>query len=178
MKWFRLRPTFEIPVHESSQAAIEKLVAISQQRNQPTIFRVHGEYGELHLPTPEHRVWSPHLSFYITQRGDSQLLLGRFAPRVDVWTSVWIFYLLMAFSSFFGFMLAYSQWSLGHPTWGLWLGGVPLLAIATLYIVAHIGQQWSVDQMHALRDQLEQILSEASIATVATQRDEESRSRS
>ncbi len=164
MKWFQLRPTFEIPIQESRQHVIEKLAAACINVAQGELFRMHGEYGEIHLPQAEHRLWSPHLSFYITQRGSSQIILGRFAPRVDVWTSVWIFYLLMAFTAFFGFTLAYSQWMLGSAVWGIWIGVLPLLAIAVLYLVAHFGQQWSVDQMHQLREKLNGILRDAQIA--------------
>ncbi len=117
---------------------------------------MHGEYGEMHLPIAEHRVWSPHLSFYVTERDEQVLVLGRFAPRVDVWTTIWIFYLLMAFTAFFGFTLAYSQWALGYTTWGLWVGIVPIALIAILHIVANVGQTWSNDQMQMLRYDLEE----------------------
>lgn len=157
----RLRPTFEVPIRVPRETMIERLGDLANQHDTPDLFRMHGEYGELHLPPSEHRVWSPHLSFYVTDHGQDHCVLGRFAPRVDVWTSVWIFYLLMAFTSFFGFTLAYSQWALGHSAWGLWIGVVPLFLIAALHVVAIVGQSWSEDQMHSLREQLEALVAKA-----------------
>ncbi len=154
----RLRPTFEIAVRCSRDEVIEKLEEAANLQAQPELFRMHGEYGELHLPVAEHRVWSPHLSFYVTERHDRVLILGRFAPRVDVWTTIWIFYLLMAFTAFFGLTLAYSQWALGHTAWGIWIGLVPFVLIGLLHVIASIGQTWSNDQMHALKTQLEEIV--------------------
>lgn len=168
MQWFKLRPTFEIELGSRREDAIQALAQSYRGEPRSDLFFMHGEYGELHLPKAEHRLWSPHLSFYITEpEPDHTLVFGRFAPRVDVWTCVWIFYLVMAFSSFYGFTLAYSQWMLGHTAWGIWLGILPILAIAALYVVAHVGQQWSVDQMHALRSQLDELLERSGIATVA-----------
>ncbi len=163
MSWFKLRPTFTVAIRQDRNTAIERLAQAAAQCGQAEAFRMHGEYGELHLPREEHRVWSPHLSFYVIDHESRQEIFGRFAPRVDVWTSVWIFYMLMAFTSFFGFTLAYSQWALNQSVWGFWIGAVPLVLILTLYLIAHIGQQLSVDQMHQLRDQFEQLLRDAQI---------------
>lgn len=161
----RLRPTFVIASQLSRSDTIAALQQAANAQGQSDLFRMHGEYGELHLPRDQHRVWSPHLSFYVNEDaknedGETARILGRFAPRVDVWTSIWIFYLLMAFSAFFGFTLAYSQWALGNSAWGIWIGIVPLLLILTLHIIANVGQTWSADQMHTLREQLEALVAE------------------
>ncbi len=78
MSIFSLRPTFEIPLAEERQPAIDKLAA-EFTRSQQLGFLMHGEYGELHLQAAEHRLWSPHLSFYVSQRGEQTLIHGRFA---------------------------------------------------------------------------------------------------
>ncbi|MCA9133297.1 MAG: hypothetical protein KDA45_09090 [Planctomycetales bacterium] len=142
---------------------MQKLQAEFERVGQPDSFFLHGEYGELHLPPSEHRLWSPHLSFYVSEREEQGLIHGRFAPRMEVWTFVWIVYLAMSFTTFYGFTLAYSQWMLGERGWGLWVAGGALLAIAVLYIVAHVGQQWSSDQMSLLRQRLEAILQAAGV---------------
>ena len=163
MSLLQLRPTFEIPLQELRSEAIVKLAAEFVRRGKGDNFLMHGEYGELHLPAAEHRLWSPHLSFYVSERDAHGLIHGRFAPRLDVWTFVWVIYLAMAFSAFFGLALAYSQWMLGETLWGVWVAGVALLAIAALYIIANIGQQWSADQMVALRNRLDEILRAAGV---------------
>ena len=163
MGWFELRPTFEIPIQESRDTVIAKLLKECQSIGEPTSFFMHGEYGELHLPPEEHRLWSPHLSFYVADRRSHPVILGRFAPRLEVWTFVWVLYLAMAFVAFFSLVLAYSQWAIGEASFWHWVGLVALVSILVLYIVAHLGQQWSADQMHLLRERLEAILDAADV---------------
>ncbi len=163
MSLFQLRPTFEIPLSDNRLDAIAKLEAEFARRDKRESFLMHGEYGELHLPAVEHRLWSPHLSFYVSDREEQCLIHGRFAPRLEVWTFVWVIYLAMSFTAFFGFALAYSQWMLGESGWGLWVATIALLAVLTLYVVANIGQQLSADQMSALRNRLDKILQNAGV---------------
>ncbi len=163
MSIFSLRPTFEIPLAEERQSAIDKLAAeFIRSQHQPG-FLMHGEYGELHLQAAEHRLWSPHLSFYVSQRAEQALIHGRFAPRLEVWTFVWVIYLAMSFTAFFGLALAYSQWMLGESGFGLWVALAAGIAIVALYVSANIGQQWSSDQMNALRARLEDILQRSGV---------------
>ncbi len=168
MQGFTLRPTFEIPLAESRTDAIAKLSiefskALDSKANEPGSFLMHGEYGELHLPVAEHRLWSPHLSFYICERNQGGLLRGRFAPRIEIWTLVWVFYLALAFTAFFGLIFAYSQWMLREPTWGHWIAVLALGLILLLYLTANVGQQLSSDQMAALRTRLDKILEDAKV---------------
>jgi hypothetical protein len=168
MQWFRLRPTFEISLPIPRNEVMERLRLAEGQIAEPDRFRMFGEYGELHLPKREHRLWSPHLSFYVSEPGlgagaDHSSLHGRFAPRVDVWTVVWIAYLALLFTAFFGAALGVSQWQLGDPVWGSWIAGVALGLLGAIYVIAHLGQQWSSDQMHQLREQLEEIMQRAGV---------------
>jgi len=167
MALLQLRPTFEVPIAEDRLQVIAKLEAEyarakAQPKAQPD-FLLHGEYGKLRLASSEHRLWSPHLSFYVSERDGRALIRGRFAPRLEVWTFVWVIYLAMSFTAFFGLMLAYSQWMLGETDWGLWVAVAAVLAIVTLYVVANIGQQGSTDQMDALRARLDSILERANV---------------
>lgn len=165
--WLVLRPTFQFLIEGSRDAAIERLNHEFQQRNEPSSFLMHGEYGELHLPSYEHRLWSPHLSFYVTEQDGRAKVHGRFAPRVDIWTTVWILYLAMAFTAFFSFTMAYSQWAINESSWWHWPGIVSLLAIVAIYLVAQIGQQWSADQMVKLRKSLDELMEKAKIGRMS-----------
>ena len=165
MQWFQLRPTFEIPLSTTRETAMDRLRKEFEQLPDKRKFLMFGEYGELHLPAEEHRLWSPHLSFYVTEHNEDVLIRGRFAPRIEVWTFVWIVYLSMAFSIFFGLIIAYSQWMLHQPVWGLAIAVLGGLMIIGCYVIAHIGQQLSVDQMEALRNQLNGILRNAQVET-------------
>jgi hypothetical protein len=171
MTIFKLRPTFELRLREKREPAIERLKEACARVANPDAFRMFGEYGEFHLPTSEHRLWSPHLSFYVTEveltgeigSDPVTLVRGRFAPRLDIWTTVWIVYLAMSITAFYGVTLAYSQWMIGESAWGWWVALGSILVIAALTITAAVGQQLSVDQMLHLRQQLEQTLSEAEL---------------
>lgn len=164
MAWFSLRPTFDIALSEPRLDAIAKLEQAYAKLTSPKSFLLHGEYGELHLAAQEHRLWSPHLSFYVSEKDGLGLIRGRFAPRLEVWTFVWVVYLSMAFSAFFGLALAYSQWMLGESIWGLWVALVALAIIMLLTVTANVGQQWSSDQMATLRKRLEDVLVTAGLA--------------
>jgi len=154
----RLRPTFDIDVACQRLQLMKRLAAESRRVGDRSLFGMYGEYGELHLPVSQHRLWSPHLSFYLTEAGEQTKIHGRFAPRLDVWTPVWIAYLLMAFTAFFACIFGYSQWFLGETPWGFGVAALACIVIVSLYLIAAVGQQWSGDQMHCLRDQLDGIL--------------------
>jgi hypothetical protein len=161
--WFTLRPTFEVPISVSRDLAMQRLMAHYQLVNQPSRFFIHGEYGELHLPPEQHRLWSPHLTFYVSSEVGQPRIHGRFAPRLEIWTFVWVLYLAMAFTAFFSFAMAFSQWAIGEQSWWHWLGFVSAASIFLIYAIAQVGQQWSSDQMETLRNWLEDILREASL---------------
>jgi hypothetical protein len=170
MPLLSLRPTFDIELNESRQSVIEKLKLHKKQSGLHELYQLYGEYGEIHLPKSEHRLWSPYLTFYIadaTRLPEGSVLHGRFTPRLDVWTSVWIFYLLMAFSAFFGLTIGYSQWYVGEPPWGVGITIFGILCIATLHVIASVGQQWSADQMTSLRQHLESLIESSGIESSA-----------
>ena len=167
MQWFRLRPTFKIPLIESKQDAVQKINSAYQELPDRKLFQIFGDYGEMHLPPQEHRIWSPHLSFSIDQQtdqlGEHAYIYGRFAPRFEVWTFVWICYLAFGFTAFFGFILGFSQFMIGANSWGNLIGVIALILWASLIVIAHVGQQLSVDQMHALQIRLNEFLSRAQL---------------
>lgn len=171
MSWFRLRPTFDIHVDQPKAAIIEKLTFLQNKAAEKSLFLMFGEYGELHLPANEHRLWSPHLSFYISETNLKTTVHGRFAPRIDVWTVVWITYLVLLFTAFFGAVLGFSQWTLGEVAWGMWVAVVALVLWLSLFVIANIGQQWSSDQMQLLRNQLETLLAQTADPTFVTKRE-------
>jgi hypothetical protein len=158
-----LRPTFQITLTDCRGEAMEKVRVLHKKNGPAHGLLMFGEYGELHLPDDELRFWSPHLSFYFSQEADRCLIRGRFAPRLDLWTLIWIAYLFMAFSAFFGLILAVCQWSLGGSPWGLWVSLAGLACIGLIYWIANTGQRLSSDQMRQLRDRLNLVLDESGI---------------
>ncbi len=164
MQWFTLRPTFDIQLLETRDHAVEKIDRAYRLLENKKHFLLFGEYGELHLPASEHRIWSPQLSFSVNPRGDHCFIHGRFAPRLEIWTFVWICYLTFAFTAFFGFILGLSQFMIGSNAWGTWIGVVALMLWGALVAIAHVGQQLSVDQMRTLQGQFADFLSRADLS--------------
>lgn len=181
MNRLQLRPTFQWVLPERRTVVLQRLQEEFSKQPKSDLFLMYGEYGELHLPSSEHRLWSPHLSFSVVEirdgiesHGDSAesldevntqcVLLGRYAPRLEIWTAVWIVYLVCCFTVFFGAIITYVQWQLGESLWGLWVTLGALLIWGGLYGVAYTGQQWSSDQMHQLGRELESILQKNEIA--------------
>jgi hypothetical protein len=158
MQALKIRPTFEILLPVNRITAVEKIRKEIENLERKDLNRLFGNYGELYLPPAECRLWSPFLAFHVDELGEESLVNGRFAPRLEVWTFVWVVYLAMAFSVFFGLVVGYVQWFIGEPVWGLAVAGFGVLVIAVLHIVASVGQQCSADQMTVLRTRLEAIL--------------------
>lgn len=163
MSWYQLRPTFELPILVSRDDAIRRLRSQYIQMNQRNLFVMNDEYGEIHVPAEEHRFWSPHLSFYVSDLQDRCKIYGRFAPRFHIWSFVWAMYLGMSFTAFFSLIFACAQWMMGTTLWGAWVFVASILAIAMLTITAQIGQQLSSDQMASLRETLTEILQQAGV---------------
>lgn len=152
MLFTSLRPTFELHLPYPCDAVnrhVQEVLKGSEWSNHCQSF---DRYSELHVPKAEIRYWSPHLSLHLDDDdAGGTRVLGRFAPRQEVWTLVWFLYLALAFIAFFSSIFVFSIWWLGKSSW---MGVVPLLAIAgiaTLHLVSRIGQQWSSDQMLQLR---------------------------
>lgn len=86
------------------------------------------------------------------------LVVGRFAPRQNVWMLVWIVYLAMAFVLFFALVYASVQLWMNSTPWALSIGLAAIACILGLHLVSKIGQGWSNDQMLELRQRLDELL--------------------
>ncbi len=158
MQLFVLRPTFDFTLLESHETAVQKITAAYQGSSDKDLLRVFGEYGEIHLPSSEHRIWSPHLSFSLDQRDGKTVVHGRFAPRFEIWTFVWMGLYGICNGGIFRIHACLRpvhdrQQSVGPLAWLC-----RVAAMGLLIAVAHIGQQFSADQMHQLRGTLDEFL--------------------
>lgn len=169
---FKLRPELSIDLEDTPNGVIEKLDRVYKRPENDGLFRMYGDYGELHLPAREHRLWSPQLAFSIDEFDSGSKIRGRFSPRTDIWAVVWILYLLMLFTAFYGAALAWSQWTANSPMWGLWVLGGSLTVYASIWVTALTGQHWSADQMEFLRQQLNDVLDKAGVRRASSPRAE------
>lgn len=100
--------------------------------------------------------------------GATTLLVGRFAPRQEVWMLVWIVYLALAFTAFFSAVYLVVQLWLGDPPLAATGIVLSLVGIGALHWVSRTGQNWSSDQMVDLRQRLDQVLESAELQVVTS----------
>lgn len=162
MSILSLRPTFEMQLPHPKNEVVRRIHRELKKSPLSASSLVFDDYVEIHIPPSELRYWSPHLSLSFDGDENQTHILGRFAPRQEVWTLVWILYLLLAFTAFFGLMFTYAYWVLGESPWVV--GATSFFAIAgigVLYAVSFVGQRLSSDQMHRLRACWSEVLDQA-----------------
>ena len=159
-----MRPTFEmeLPMERGEALRLIRQALERDELNQTTLLFNH--YIELHIPTSQVRFWSPHLGLSFEEAGERTRVYGRFAPRNEVWTLIWVIYLLLAFSAFFAIMFELSSWSLGRSTWFGIAAIILLIGIGIVYTVSQIGQMWSSDQMLALKSNWQHVLDQVQLS--------------
>lgn len=169
MALWAIRPTFQLVITCPVAQSIERFGQVMRPREDGKLYIHHGEYSEFHLEPHMHRLWSPHLSVYFADDDDPNRcrLIGRFAPRPNVWTLVWIFYLAFFCCMFFAAIFGGSQWMIGHFPWGWAILLATLVLYAGLFLASQIGQSLCHDQMDLLRHRLDAALHEAGLHPVS-----------
>jgi len=115
---------------------------------------------DLHIRADSRHFFSPMLSLKVVDddEGDQVLLLGRFAPRSDIWMLYMAVYGVLGLVGTAGLMYGTAQWLLGQPPWALIILPLALLGIGLVYGAAFIGQGLGAQQMYALRSFLDHVL--------------------
>jgi hypothetical protein len=158
MHFLSMRPTFDIAIPHSKPDVLQH---VSEQLSKDGwVWESHefDGYIELHVPQKEIRYWSPYLSLSFEERNNVTCVHGRFSPRQNVWTLVWIAYLAFAFSGFFAVLFVFSALHAGQSTWIWYLVPMSIVGILALYCISFVGQSWSNDQMESLRNQWNKLL--------------------
>jgi hypothetical protein len=160
-----LEPTFQIEIPADKSAAVPRFQAAMERLANKSLSIAHGEYAEFHLEPEMHRLWSPHLAVYFIEgkEPDRCFLVGRFAPRPNLWTLIWIFYLTFFCAIFFASIFAGAQWLIGEFPWGIAIVAATAVLYAGLFIASQIGQSLCGDQMDLLRERLQKVLVDAGL---------------
>ncbi len=166
-----LRPSFSVDLTCPSREAIERLVAglgtghVQLRRSRvPGGGKEAGPRDNDHLvvtaPAAEQRFWSPWLTVDIAPLGALTRVHARFSPHPSVWTGFAFGYLTLGFVLAVALVIAASGALVpgGEQPWALWLAGGVALALAGMFIAAHIGQRMAREQMEQLRGELERAL--------------------
>lgn len=168
MTFASMRPTFEMQLPYSKEEVVRRVGLELKKPNGCRKCLLFDSYLELHIPASETRYWSPHLSLSFEGDENHTRVHGRFAPRQEVWTLVWTIYMTLAFAAFFSSVFTCAFWMMGQSTW---LGSAAILAlvgIGCLNLTSKIGQQWSADQMVALKTDWDTLIEQAFLPDTST----------
>jgi hypothetical protein len=158
MRFTSMRPTFEMKLPYSRDEVFRRIREKLEQTSRENTWLFFDQYAELHLPERSIRYWSPHLTLSFEEDGLQTRIHGRFAPRQQVWTLVWVLYLLFAFSAFFLAMFEIAFWMMGQTSWFSVACILALAGLGVIYLTSQIGQRWSEDQMLVLKSDWLQVI--------------------
>ncbi len=153
-----MRPRFDVVAPCPSLAAAERLRAALGRADAPCRGRVFGNHAVLHVLDAQERVWSPFLSVDLVGHREGTLVRGLFGPKPSVWSLFVAAYGVCGFAAVFAAGFGIVQWSLGQPPWAFLLLPVAAAGALATFGFARYGQQKGRDQMHLLRDFLDDVL--------------------
>ena len=160
-----MRPTFEQELPYPKDEVMRRVGAELKKPDRQHKSLLFTQYAELHIADAAVRYWSPHLSLSFDEEGEHTRVRGRFAPRNEVWTLIWVIYLLLAFSAFFALVFECASWMLGQSTWFGIAALIAIVGIGAIYVLRQIGQMLSADQMVELKSDWQQVVDHAFPAT-------------
>jgi len=100
--------------------------------------------------------WSPRLTLSIESAEDGKTVIeGIYGPNANVWSLFLYGYLIVGTLAVFAACIGLVQAMLGHTPLGLWVLGLMLAAVVTLYLVAQFGQKLGVQQTFVLHQAYE-----------------------
>ena len=108
----------------------------------------------IRLPKQKQHFWSPQLHLEINEIDSKTCMLhGLFGPNPTVWTMFMFFHFLVA-GLFIAFSIwTYTNWTLENP-FGIQLGFTLFMIVVWfgLYFAGRLGKSKGKDEMHQLRD--------------------------
>ncbi|MEM8999842.1 MAG: GTP-binding protein [Bacteroidota bacterium] len=154
-----LRPRFVIELHQPFEA-VSKMFEKTPEK--PFSIMSLDEHIYLKFDAEHRSFWSPQLHLeLISLKTGTTTVKGVFGPNPILWT----FFMFLHFGVATMFVIlgiwGYSKYSLGHDTTFI-MGGMFFLVTLwfILYLSGSIGKTKNKDQMHQLRNYLDDIISE------------------
>ncbi len=156
----RVRPRFKIEIPMASEKIVQNLKNTRDKNPSACILDFVAHHITLKIPAARQRYWSPQMQLELEPTATGTLIRGLIGPKPGIWTMFVFFYSGIGFLTMLGAMYGLSQMMLKMNPWALWSVPVGLMVIISLYLISHIGQQLSKDQIGFLHDFLDSAIHE------------------
>ncbi len=152
------RPRFRLELAESPEVVKQKIETSFDSAGTIIKGKIVKDYIVLIIPDNEQHYWSPQLSLEIEPTNDGSRIRGLYGPKPGVWTMFVFIYSLIGFLTMLGLIFGFSQLMLKMEPYGLWIVPVGVGLMAGLFVISKIGQRLGMEQMHQLKDFLDEAL--------------------
>lgn len=152
------RPRFRFEIAETPVAVKQKIQNALDAESTILKGNIVKDYVVLKIPENQQHYWSPQLSLEIEATNDGSRIRGLYGPKPGVWTMFVFFYSFIGFLTMLGLIFGLSQMMLKMEPYGLWAVPVGAGLLAGLFIISKIGQRLGMEQMHQLKDFLDEAL--------------------
>ncbi len=146
----QLRPSFRYSCPGTAATAMERLSVAMSEDGASCRGRVREGRVELIVADEHSHFWAPELRARIYDEDESFVVKGYFAPKPDTWTMFLAIYAATVFSTGVGTVFGFAQWQLGHSPWAMWSLPIGLVAVASVWLGARLGQQLGAGDMETL----------------------------
>ncbi|MFK8044296.1 MAG: hypothetical protein AB8B72_02285 [Crocinitomicaceae bacterium] len=145
--FIEIRPRFKLKSTLPADKVIENLMA-GLKSDDTVLGRKVLDVFYLDIPNESQKYWSPELRASIekNEAEEGSFIRVVIGPRHKVWVLFVFLYTLLGFICLFGGMYGMAQWNLGIDS--LWIYFLPIMLslIASLYIIAKLGQRATRDE--------------------------------
>ena len=156
MSSFRVRPFFRQNLPLEKSAARERFANSLTSNGEAFELKNFPDYLCLRIPQERSHFWSPQLSLSFDDgEGGGTVISGIYGPNSNVWSLFIYGYGVSGLTGLFSGIFGFTQLSVGHYAWGLWIFGVAMLGALALYLAAQYGQKLGAQQMFQLHQAYE-----------------------
>lgn len=158
MSSLQIRPRFKIRMKDNKEVILERIAKALGSEAEEVTGKIVTHHIVLNIIESKQHYWSPQLHLEIEEDQDGSLIRGLFGPKPTVWTLFVFLYAVIGLFGLIALTFGLSEWMLGEES--LWIWGIPIsiLLAAIIYLMARVGQRLGADQMHILREFLDQAI--------------------
>ena len=154
----RIAPVFTMDVDGSVDQIMQRLQMLTGKDSGALTGSVAGNHMTLTVRPSDRHFWSPWLHIELTEHDGKTHFRGRFTPHPSVWTGFAFSYFSLFIIAAFAAVWGTSQWMLEHRPSAFWVALFCVIGVVLLWWSAQVGQRLAREQMHTIRDAVEDLL--------------------